>query len=353
MRQISLDDPETRKRLDGQSMLDLLRAVPEQCQLGWENGIGLGISPDHGEVDAVVVAGMGGSAMGADLVRGLTQDRLPVPMVVIRDYRLPAFVDGRTLVFLSSYSGSTEETLAAFRDASERGAKLVALGGGGRLLEEAPGPIGRIHADGMPRAVMVESMMLLMGILTNCGLLSDIDTMAARLPDFAREQVGRFDADVPEAENPAKRLARSLRGRVPVVMGAGALAPVARRWKAQFNENGDQWAVIDELPEFNHNTIQGIRLPSAAADLLHVVQLASEDDVLRTRRQADIGGRLVAETGIPVTVVSAEGDSSLARLMSLVIYGDFVSYYVAMLNEVDPTGIPLIAELKARLAAEG
>ena len=106
----------------------------------------------YGDVDAVVLAGMGGSAMGGDLVRGLIQDRLSVPMIISRDYLLPAFVDGRTLVILSSYSGTTEETLSAFQDASDRGAKLIALGGGGKLLEAAPGPVGRIHARGMPRA---------------------------------------------------------------------------------------------------------------------------------------------------------------------------------------------------------
>lgn len=350
---VSLDDPGVRERLDSQSMLTLIRAVPEHCAMGWRNGIALEISPDYGDVDAVVVAGMGGSAMGADLVRGLIQDRLPVPMVVVRDYALPAFVDDRTLVVLSSYSGSTEETLAAFDDASSRGAKLVVLGGGGRLFEEAPGPVGRIHTEGMPRAAMVESMMLLLGILTKCGLLTGTDATAARVPDFAREQVKRFDVDVPEGDNPAKRLARSLEGRVPVVVGAGSMGPVARRWKAQFNENSEQWAVVDEMPEFNHNTIQGIGLPGAAADLLHVVVLSSEDDGSRTRRQGDFGGQLIVEAGIPVTNIAAEGDSRLARLMSLVIYGDFVSYYLAMLNEVDPTGIPLIAELKVRMAAEG
>ncbi len=353
MNRISLDDPGVRERLDRQSMLVLLRAVPEQCEMGWRNGIAVDIPAGYGDVDAVVVAGMGGSAMGGDLVRGLIQDHLSVPMIISRDYLLPAFVDGRTLVILSSYSGTTEETLSAFQDASDRGAKLIALGGGGKLLEAAPGPVGRIHAEGMPRAVMVESMMLLLGILMKCGLLVDVDAMAGRLPEFAREQVRRVDADVPEVDNPAKLLARSLEGRIPVVVGAGALAPVARRWKAQFNENGEQWAIIDEMPEFNHNTIQGIGLPGAAADLLHVVMLASEDDGSRTLRQLEFGGRLVTEAGIPVTVVPAVGDDPLARLMSLVIYGDFVSYYTAMLNEVDPTGIPLIAKLKARMAAEG
>ncbi len=353
MRRISLDDPDVRQRLDSQSMLDLLRAVPEQCAMGWRNGFAVHIPAGYGDVDAVVVAGMGGSAMGGDLVRGLIQNRLSIPMVISRDYRLPAFVGGRTLVILSSYSGTTEETLSAFREASEQGAKLIALGGGGKLLEEAPGPIGRIHAEGMPRAVMVESMLLLLGILTKCGALADVETMAGRLPDFAHEQVGRFDSDVPEVNNPAKLLARSLEGRIPVVVGAGALAPVARRWKAQFNENGEQWAVVDEMPEFNHNTIQGIGLPGAAADLLHVVMLTSEDDSSRTRRQGDFGGQLVTEAGIPVTVVPAEGDDQLARMMSLVIYGDFVSYYTAMLNEVDPTRIPVIAELKGRIATEG
>ena len=120
MSPVSLDDPDVRERLDSQSMLDLLRAVPEQCEMGWRNGIAVDIPAGYGDVDAVVLAGMGGSAMGGDLVRGLIQDRLSVPMIISRDYLLPAFVDGRTLVILSSYSGTTEETLSAFQDASDR-----------------------------------------------------------------------------------------------------------------------------------------------------------------------------------------------------------------------------------------
>ncbi len=352
MAPLSLDDPGVRERLDREGMLAHLQAIPEQCDLGWRRGIEAAIPGGYADVKAVVVAGMGGSAMGADLVRAIVQDRLPVPMQVVRDYELPAFVDDRTLVVLSSYSGTTGETLAAFRDATDREAKLVALGGGGRLLDEIDGPAGRIQTRGMPRAAMAESMMLLLGIMQAAGLVDGMKDSAERLPGLAAEQVRKFDVGVPEADNPAKQLARSLAGRLPVVVGSAVLGPVAGRWKAQFNENAEQWAVIDELPEFNHNTIQGIGLPAAAADLLHVLVLTAGVDGSRTRRQGRFGGQLVEETGIPVMFVEAEGDDRLSQAMSLVILGDFVSYYLAMLNEVDPTGIPRIAELKARMAAE-
>jgi len=348
---LSLDDPGVRERLDREGMLAHLQAVPEQCEQGWRGGIEMDVPADYADVRAVVVAGMGGSAMGADLVRAIVQDRLLVPMQVVRDYKLPAFVDDRTLVVLSSYSGTTGETLAAFRDARDRGAKLVALGGGGRLLDEIDGPAGRIQTRGMPRAAMAESMMLLLGIMRACGLVDGMTDSAERLPGFATEQVRKFDVDIPEADNPAKQLARSLAGRIPVVVGSAVLGPVAGRWKAQFNENAEQWAVIDELPEFNHNTIQGIGLPAAAADLLHVLVLTAGVDGLRTQHQGRFGGQLVEETGIPVTFIEAEGDDRLRQAMSLVIFGDFVSYYLAMLNEVNPTDIPRIAELKARMDA--
>ena len=230
---------------------------------------------------------------------------------------------------------------------------MLALGSGGRLLEEIDGPIGQIHTRGMARAALAESMMLLLGILQACGLVEGMAGAAERLPEFARRQVRRFDTEVAEADNPAKQLARSLAGRVPVVVASAGLAPVARRWKAQFNENGEQWAVIDELPEFNHNTIQGIGLPAAAADLLHMVILTAEADGARTQRQGRFGGQMLEESGVPVSFILAEGNDVLSEAMSLVIFGDYVSYYAAMLNEVDPTAIPRIAELKTRMAAEG
>ena len=332
-------------------MLAHLRDIPGQCSMGWTRGLGLDIPSDYCDIDSIVVVGMGGSAMGADLARSLIQDQLSIPMVVVRDYGLPAYVGRRTLVILSSYSGSTEETMTAFHEAASRGAKIIAVGGG-ELLEKAPGPAISICTRAMPRAAMVESMMLLLGILTKCGFIADIDLMAPELPGFAEKQSKRFDVVIPETDNPAKCLARSLVGRVPVVIGSGITAPVARRWKAQFNENGDQWAVMDELPEFSHNTIQGINLPSRAANLFYVIMLVSEDDRLQTRRQAEVGSQLITEAGIPVETVKAEGNDCLSRLISLIIYGDYTSYYVALLNRVDPTDIPLIAELKTRMSTD-
>lgn len=348
---IDLDRPETYAAVDRAGMLGHVQALAAQVADAWRLAAAFDAPARYQGAAAIVVAGMGGSAIGADLVRALVSDTLAVPLVVWRDYGLPAWVDARTLVIASSYSGGTEETLSSVKRALAVGAPVLGITTGGALadlLTEAGAPVLRFAYTAQPRAALGYSLGLVLGLLARLGYLPDQALAVAAATDALREAADQLGPAVPTAFNGAKQLARTLHGRVAVIYGGGFLAPVARRWKGQLNENAKNWAFFEELPELDHNAVMGYRYPAGGAGP-HVVQLHSALLPPRLTLRAEVTAELLARYGIPYTTVVAWGDGLLAQLLTAVAYGDWVSYYLALLNEIDPTEIGAIDQLKARL----
>tara|TARA_Y100000590_G_scaffold206969_1_gene234421 strand:+ start:2808 stop:3866 length:1059 start_codon:yes stop_codon:yes gene_type:complete len=338
---------------DPDGMLAKIRAAPDIARKGWDNGQKAHLPRGYQDIENVIVAGMGGSAMGADILRAMLVDIAEIPMLLSRGYTIPAFAGPQTMVVCASYSGNTEETLSAFDAAKNAGCKIVVVGGGGRLFKAAENiPQLTIKASGMPRAVMVEAMFLLASLLDKMGvakdLADDIPVAIADMDSFIKQ----VDVFVPVENNLAKATAEKLRGKIPMIVGSGALATVARRWKAQINENSDQWSIIDEMPEFNHNTIQGMDLPVLGQKGIAPLFLCCSDDDKRDRIQTDDAVRLMEEGGYSPLVLDAGGSNRLGNILCSVILGDFISYYLALLNDVNPTPIGRIARLK-ELRAQG
>lgn len=353
---VDLDRPESYAAVDVADMLGHLEALPAQLEAAWRLVSAFDGPAACHNLDHVVVAGMGGSAIGADLVRGLCADQLQVPFLVWRDYGLPAFVGPRTLVIVSSNSGGTEETLSAVERALSVGAPIVGMTTGGPLaarLAAAGQPVLRFDYQGQPRAAIGYSLLLALGVLSRLGYLPDQSPAVAAAIAAVREAAAHFGPPVPTATNPAKALAEALQNRATVIYGAGFLAPVARRWKGQWNENAKHWAFFEELPELNHNAVVGYEFPATAAYLLHVVLLSSPLLPSRIALRCTATAELLERRRIPHTTVKAWGDGPLAHLLSAVAYGDWTSYYLALLDGVDPTSIAAIDSLKARLAEAG
>jgi glucose/mannose-6-phosphate isomerase len=353
---VELDRPETYGVVDAADMLAHLAGLPAQLDAAWQQASAFDAPSQFHGADAIVVAGMGGSAIGADLVRGLCADQLGVPLVVWRDYGLPAFVGPRTLVIASSNSGGTEETLSAFERALAVGATVVGVTTGGRLAErlgEAGQPVLRFAYDGQPRAAIGYSFLSVLGVLARLGYLPD-QTEAVRAGiAVVREAAAAFGPSVPSATNKAKQLAAALQNRVAIIYGAGFLAPVARRWKGQCNENGKHWAFFEELPELDHNAVVGYEFPASASDTLQIVLLCSDLLAPRIGLRCTATAELLERQRIPHTTVTTWGDGALAHLLSAVAHGDWTSYYLALLDGTDPTSIAAIDYLKARLAEVG
>lgn len=350
---VNLDELNTYEQGDPQRMRDRIAGLPVQCADAWRLVRDFSLPDSYRSVRGVVVLGMGGSAIGGDLAAGLTADECPVPVIVVRGYDLPAWVGPETLVVGSSYSGKTEETLTAFRQALERGCKTVVVTTGGdlaRWAEERGLPLLRFSPCLAPRAAIGYSLMLLLGILWRAGLVrdygEDLNEAIAVLQEWQQE----LRPETPTVRNPAKRLAGQLIGKLPVIYGAGFLAPVARRWKGQFNENAKQWAFWEDMPELNHNSVVGYGMPEEVRERVYVVMLRSRQDHPRVQARWEVTRELLLQEGIAPDEIWARGKSPLAQMLSLVHFGDYASLYLALLNGADPTPVAPIDYLKKRLA---
>ncbi len=350
-----LDQPEEFPALDPQDMLGHIDALPDQFQGAWELSQTLPLPDSMPAVRQIVITGMGGSAIGGEYLAALVEAHSAIPVLVNRDYILPAFVSGpETLVIASSHSGNTEETLAAFAQALASGAQVMALTTGGELARraaEAGVPLWQFTYDSQPRAAFGWSFGLLVGLAHRLRLAGDLSADAAEAVEQLRQWREHFGAATPIARNPAKRLAGQFCGRIGVFYGAGIMAPVARRWKCQINENAKAWAEFDYLPEQNHNGVAGLEHPRPAIEKLYCVFLQSSYDHPRVTLRQELSHRLYLQEGIMVDKVQARGGSRLAQMLNATQFGDYMSFYLAMENRVDPTPIPQIGALKEGLAA--
>ncbi|HDQ71114.1 MAG TPA: bifunctional phosphoglucose/phosphomannose isomerase [Chloroflexi bacterium] len=349
-----LNDYQEFEKLDPDAMLARIDELPQQCQASLALLRDVSLPTAYSSARHAVILGMGGSAIGGALLQGLVAGACQVPITVVRGYRLPAFVQGEDyLVIGCSYSGNTEETLTAFGQALERGALSVAITTGGKLAaraEKHSAPVLRFDYDSQPRAALGYSFTLLLGLFARLGWIEDRSGEVAEAAEMMRMQQAEIGADTPVAHNVAKALAGELAGRLPVIYGAGFLAAVANRWKTQINENAKQWAFFETLPELNHNAVVGLGIPEAVRDRVTVVMLRSNHDHPRMQVRWDTTGDLLARESVATETFWGRGQSKLAQMLSLIHLGDYVSYYLAMLNEVDPTPVETIAYLKQRLA---
>jgi glucose/mannose-6-phosphate isomerase len=350
---INLDDPGIYSRLDPDDMLKHIRNFPSLCDQAWQKARDFRLPEKYTQVKKVVILGMGGSAIGGDLVSSLAVNESGIPVMVCRDYNLPQYVDGETLVIASSYSGMTEETLSSFEQGFDTGAKMLAITTGGKLqsLCETMGvPVFNIDYRSQPRAALPFSFFTLLAILQNLGLMPNKDQEVAGSLESMNRMKERIDFTVPEKDNPAKSLARKLAGRLPVIYGAGITGEVAHRWKTQINENSKTMCFYEVFSELNHNAIVGYRFPEELVPQTMVVLLDSDLLHERIRLRYNITLKILEQAGIYSQVLKGEGVGALSQMMSLVLLGDYVSYYLAILNQEDPTAIRPIEFLKKSLA---
>ena len=349
---VTLDDPEALRRIDPEDMLARVAELPRQLAQARRVASALELEPRHTDVDAVIVLAMGGSAIGAELVAAAAGDRTRVPVVVHRDYGLPAGAGERTLIVAASHSGETAETLSGFAAARQRGLPIVVITTGGKLAaaaDEARLPLLRYQLGGQPRAAIGYGVGLVHELLTRADLVRDPDPIASAVP-VVENVLERMAPSVETDANPAKQLAWAMFGRMPIVYGHGAMAAVAHRWKTQLNENAKAWAAWEPMPEANHNAIEGSLNPRELGDAPYIVQIRDPDEPREIAERYRVVEELLGERATNRSEVWAEGPTPLARVLSAVAHGDLVSVYLAILYQTDPTPVTLLAMLKERLA---
>jgi glucose/mannose-6-phosphate isomerase len=344
--------PGVGERVDTVGMWGLTAGLPEQVQAAQMLAAGVGHLPDAADVDSVVVLGMGGSGIAGDVLTAIAAPELRVPVVAVKGYEAPAFVGPGTLCFAVSMSGGTEETIEAAGGAAAAGAHMVVLSSGGRLAELAaewgapwvplpkniPMPRAGIGAVAVPPLMILEQMGLLTG-------MTDRITAAVTQLKKRRDQLIA-------PENPALDLARRIDRTMPIIYGTGAVGGVAAvRWKNQVNENAKAPAFAHTHPELCHNEICGWgQHGDVTRQVLTLVQLRHDFEHPQVGRRVELVKEIVDEVVASVQEVRAEGDGVLAQLFDLVLFGDFASLHLAYEVGVDPGPIPVLDEIKRRLA---
>lgn len=335
--------------IDSSNLLADIAAMPDHIEDALWRAESAMIEP--AEAESLIVCGMGGSAIGADLAVAALASRASRPIVVVRGYDLPPWVNPDTAVLLASYSGSTEETLSCYHQACERGCKIYVASSGGplsSLAHEASQPVIGLPGILQPRAAVAYGVVACVEVAIAAGIVPP--TTRAELTAAAgllRELAAEWLPDGPEDSLP-KQLAREADGCVAAIYGAGLTTPIAYRWRCQLNENSKVPATDHPLPEANHNEICGWE---GAAGLIEQTAwfLRDGDQHEREIRRIELTAEIVGSLGAKVRVIDTLGDSRFERMFSTVMLGDLASLYLAVLRGVDPTPVPLIEDFKDAL----
>jgi glucose/mannose-6-phosphate isomerase len=347
-----LDDERALREGDPGGMLEAIAGLPRHCREGYELGRTAAELPSGEGVTAIAFCGMGGSAVAGDVLRSLYADRLRIPVVVVRTPELPEWCGPHSLVVVSSYSGDTAETLACFEQAVRRGSRIVAVTSGGTLARRAAElglAVVTVPGGSQPRAALGYLALGCLGALETVGLLPSV---GPELDEAARELealAAQLAPGVPTDINPAKQLVEAIGERVPVIWGAeGIGSVVASRWKTQCNENGKVPAWAASLPELDHNEVVGWSTDRGRGFFLVALRHEGEHSEIAPRFPLSV--QIATDAGVDAQEVWARGRSSLSRLLTMIMIGDFTATYLGLARGADPSEIDVITRLKTALA---
>lgn len=344
-------DLEHIKTIDSQNMWGFLAGFPRQWKEAMQMTENLDLTVDQERINKICFAGMGGSAIGADLIRAYSYKTCPYPIQVIRHYEIPNWIDENTLFIACSFSGNTEETLTALAGARDKGAQTIGVTSGGELmLKAAKEDFDYIKIPGgmPPRAALGYSFVPLYRIFQYFGFVDEQDGALKETATFLSEQNDLLSN--PE-DNEALNLAEELNDTLPIFYSDSTMMePVNLRWRGQFAENAKTLAYGNTLPEMNHNEIVGWERIVHLTGRLSVVLLIDREDNPRVQRRMEIIEELVKDQTSSIHVLKTRGQTRLTRMFSLIQLADWTSFYLAVLNNIDPTPIAKIDLLKSKLA---
>lgn len=344
-----LDDENILKQRDPDGALEVAAALYKQA--GYE-GEFLNTDHDGRAITSIVVAGMGGSALAADIAKVLLSSNLSIPFEVVKGYDLPAYATAGSLVIASSHSGNTEETVSCLEQAIERGCQIAVISTGGKLADianERDIMLGLIPHDTQPRMAVLYNLRVLLRVLKAYELIdtSIYDEMKSA-ESWLKSESELWGKSVPTERNYAKLLALIAVGKTPVFYGGSLMAPLAYKWKISWNENAKNVAFWNYVPENNHNEFIGWTSHPVEKPFV-IFDLVSEQEHPRIQKRFGLNDRLLSGMRPKSNVVPIQGDTVLKQLLWGSILADFVSIYVAVLNGVDPTPVELIEKLKVEL----
>lgn len=349
-----LDEIKTIRKIDKSNMLDLLLGFPEQCRQAYEIGKRFSAPNNYAGFKNIVFSGLGGSAIGADLIRSYLNDEMGIPVYVSRDYTIPGFVNKDTLFLACSYSGDTEETLASYEEARKRNARIIAISSGGKLQAMASKdetPFITIPKGYPPRTALGYAFFPWLVVFSKLGFVADrtndIEETISVMADL-RDKLLRPEVKTPR--NPAKVLATALKGKYAIIYAANRyFDAVITRFRGQLAENSKTLASTHVFPEMNHNETVGWENPKVLLKDFVVIILRDESEHPRVAKRIEITKGIIKKHS-KVMEVQSKGKALLSRMFYLIYTGDFISYYLAILNKRDPTPVEMVIYLKKELS---
>jgi len=346
-----LDQPIKVKKIDKSDMLGHLMKTPDYC-LDAVNRARQVKVPEKVKPKNIIIAGMGGSAIGGEILQDWLREELPIPVEVCKDYVLPAYANEDTLFFANSYSGNTEETLTAFVEAIRRKCIAITITSGGYLLsfsKKLQVPHVAIPSQLPSRVAIPYLFFPLPVLLERMGVLSgreeDIEETIQILKKVGEEN----SPEIPTENNVAKKLALELVDTIPAVYGFRQYGAIARRLKTQFNENSKVLSKYDVFPELNHNETVGWEAPEALTKNYSVILIRDPNEPPEIRHRIEATKSLALHKAKKILEIHAKGDGKLAKMFSVLRVGDFASVYLAILQRVDPTPVKIIDRIKVEM----
>lgn len=353
----SLDSPKEIEKFDKGKILASIRLLPDQVEQAWQEITEIKHSYKRSNIDNVVICGMGGSALGGRIVNSLVMDRIKLPLQISTEYDIPNFVNSNTLVIGTSYSGNTEETLSAVRQASKMKARIFGITTGGKLAkflksEKFPAYIYKPLANPseQPRMALGYSIAATLSLLNSFGFVSLPDDLPYEIASVVRKLVKEYDLDVSSHENLAKTIAKKIKNKIPVLIASEHLYGAAHAFKNQLNENAKAYSNIFDIPELNHHLMEGLKFPAKARELLYFVFYKSDLYRKELKKRYDITADVVSKNGYPYTIFSPITKTKITQVFETLTFGSFVSFYLAALHGVDPSKIPWVDYFKDQLA---
>ncbi len=347
----TLDNIEILKEIDRSGMLELVDKLPDMMEEGWAASESVNLS-NPVKINNLVIAGMGGSAISGDIVSLALRGKAGFPVFVNRNYGCPKFVGAGTLFIAVSYSGNTEETISSFKEAVKAGAKIVSISTGGALKELSEKnrvPLIEIPKGLPPRAALGYLLSAILGVLNRSGVgafKTDLNDTIRSL----RQLVKKYGALNGSRENDVKQMAKRLQGKTPVILASeGTSYAAGMRWKTQLSENSKITSILSIFPEMDHNDIVNFSFLKKGSHNYSFIILRDEGDPERMKKRIEVTKSLISGNAGGIIEVWSQGKTSLERSMSLIIYGDYLSVYLAILAKMDPTPVDIIEKLKKEL----
>jgi len=348
-----LDDEKKILILDPSRMLQNIKDLPDQIETCWQQIKDFSIPTHYIKAKNVLILGMGGSAIAGDLTNSLSLLKCRIPVVIHRDYDLPEFTNPETLVIGVSYSGNTEETISGFERAAAIGAKIIGISTGGTIASicrKYKAPMFSINYGSQPRASLGYQLIAMIGIFNKLGFLQISESEILEAVTTMKTFESKIHIGIPTYQNQVKQLADRLKDKIPIIFGSGYLQQVARRWKTQINENSKHLAFFEILPELNHNMINSFDFPKKLSEKIFVIMLQSKFDHPRAKVRQQITLQILQQKKIQYeTIFLNSANAVLSEMFLSIFFGDYLSYYLALLNNVDPSVIPAAEYLKDRL----